>query len=216
MKRRGDVLTTERAELAEKNRPLAIHLAKKYARRYPRVDLDDLVQDACAALVNAARLHDPAKGCPFGAFALHCILRAIWSHIKKHGWAPRELSLESPVGDSTVLDVVDADMADAEMRGEPADERAAALAFDLRELVESCPDLTDRERRILCMSYIEGLPVAEIARRVRRSAGTVSTDSARAIRKLRAAMRARGMNALSPSAPVQSIGTGRPAARPLA
>src|SRR5437879_3331252 len=104
--------------------------------------------------------------------------------------------------------------ASREESGRVPEENGLALMDCLRGLIADSPDLTDRERGILRASYLEGRPVPEIAREVGRSTGTVSTDSARAVRKLRRVMRDMGFRgALPESAPVMGSVTGRPPRR---
>lgn len=79
----------------------------------------------------------------------------------------------------------------------------------LADLIRTSPELTARERKILRLSYLEGLPIEEVRRRV-GPPSHVGTESANAIRKLRTIMRRRGYRAFPPEAPVLHAAGGRP------
>lgn len=196
MRRRTDAASPDSPavrKLFDANVGLAVHLARKYARRYPRVNLQELVQDALLGLLRAAQLHDPTLGNPFAPYAMRGVLWAIWEHVNRLGGPQGEESLPDPDGQLS----------------EDCEPGNDAVACELFWLIENSPELTDRERRILRLQYGDGLSVPEIARRIRRSPSIVSTESASGIRKLRAAVAGLGMPALAPGAPVKPIGTGR-------
>lgn len=206
-------MNSEARKLAEQNYGLAVHLATKYARRYPRVNLDDLTQVACVALLRAAELHDPSLGIPFAPYAMKGILWAIWDFVNRNG-APKEVSLETPIGanedgELTLADEVDADLADDEIASEPAEENEGRVYCLLADLIQTSPELSARERKILRLSYLEGLPIEEVRRRV-GPPSHIGTESAIAIRKLRAIMLRRGFRALPVEAPVMHASGGRP------
>lgn len=214
MRKNPNLLTPERASLAEKHRGLAVHLATRYAKRYPRVDLDDLIQDATAALVNSARRHDLNHACPFPAFAMKAILWAIWAHLNQYGFAPKELSLEESLDEETTwADVFDQQAAQREESDRIPDENEYKVADILRGLIRTLPTLTTRERKILHLQYFRRWDVPRIAQHLDRSSSIVSTESARGIRKLRTAMTDLGFKALSSEAPVVGPITGRPPCR---
>ena len=174
-------------ELVKEHYGLAVHLASDYARRYPRVVLQDLTQECLAALTRAAQSYKPRRvGPPFPAFALLCIRQACWRHVNRHGWPRPEVSLSEPAGDDlTVSDIAERRLALAEARAEPGADRHASRLADLRELAEKLDTLTDFERKLLRLLYVEGIELQDVCGILGRSHTTVSTAHASAIRKMR-------------------------------
>ena len=200
-------------KLAEENRGLAVHLATKYARRYPAICLDDLVQVACVALLRAAELHDPKVKVPFAPYAMKGILWAIWDFLKHQ--PKQELSLDAPIAtdeDGEALTLGNAVLTDEEPDVE-ADEHEGRVYSLLADLIQRSSELTPRERKILRkilkLQYLDGLKNDEVLRRVGPPTH-IGVESAIAIRKLRTIMRRRGYAALPIEAPVLHAAGGRP------
>ena len=186
---RFDPAVVERRVAA--TRGLALHMATKYARRYPRIELDDLAQECLQSLTRAAQLYRDrgADGPPFSAFALLCLKQVCWAHVRKLRRRESEISLDEIVsydGDDplTVFDVLDYRRADAAERARPARAHEAARYAEVRRLIETLETLTPLERRIMRLRYVIGLELPQICRRVGKSPCTVSTLSAIGIRKL--------------------------------
>ncbi|WP_432513674.1 SigB/SigF/SigG family RNA polymerase sigma factor [Kineococcus sp. SYSU DK001] len=76
-----------REELTRRHLPLAEHLANRFlGRGEPQ---DDLVQVATIGLLKALDRFDPARGVPFGAYAVPTMLGEIKRHFRDRGWAMR-------------------------------------------------------------------------------------------------------------------------------
>jgi DNA-directed RNA polymerase sigma subunit (sigma70/sigma32) len=182
--------------LYEENVGLAGHLATKYARKYPRVDLQELIHESKIALWRAAQLHNPRvvtpgrKGfVPFGPYAMKSILWALWGHIRKHGFAVKEKSLDAVAMEKdgeefTWLDVHDNQRAAEELSSARGDERRLKLISDLRDLIDTLPTLTDRERKVL-RYQLDGFTLWQITKKVRVGYSIVSTVNASGARKLK-------------------------------
>ena len=125
-----------RDELVELFRPLAIHLAGRYARRGQ--DTEDLIQVAMLGLLNAIDRFDPDFGSRFISFAVPTITGEIKRHFRDSGWGtgvPRRLKdasvitrqaneqLTQRLGRSPTIDEI------AEETGLPADDVAEAAAL---------------------------------------------------------------------------------------
>jgi RNA polymerase sigma-B factor len=81
-----------RRELFNIYRPLALHLANRYA--YRGVEVEDLTQVAFLGLLNAIDRYDPDYGSRFFSFAIPTITGEIKRHFRDAGWAtavPRRL-----------------------------------------------------------------------------------------------------------------------------
>jgi RNA polymerase sigma factor (sigma-70 family) len=173
------------------------------------VELDDLVQVACVALLRAAELHDPKVKVPFAPYAMKGILWALWDFLKHQ--PKQEVSLDAPIDtteDGEALTLGDAVLTDEESDPQ-ADENEGRVYCLLADLIQRSPELTPRERKILELGYLKGMTNDEIRRRVGPPTN-IGVESAIAIRKLRTIMRRRGYQALPPEAPVLHASGGRP------
>ena len=125
-----------RKELVELFRPLAIHLAGRYARRGQ--DSEDLNQVAMMGLLNAIDRFDPDFGSRFISFAVPTITGEIKRHFRDSGWGtgvPRRLKdasvitrqaneqLTQRLGRSPTIDEIAAET------GLPGDDVAEAAAL---------------------------------------------------------------------------------------
>ncbi len=77
------------ADLVLKHMPLVRRIAGKLARRRS-LDFDDLVQVGAIVLVELAQTFDPARGIPFGAYAVQRVRGAMIDAIRADRWAPRK------------------------------------------------------------------------------------------------------------------------------
>lgn len=60
-----------------------------------------------------------------------------------------------------------------------------SLTPDMADLVDAVGRLPDQERLVVALRYLEGLPVADIARHTARPIGTVTKQLSRALERLR-------------------------------
>ena len=76
-----------RNELIEAHRPLATHLARRYANRGE--PLDDLVQVASVGLLKAVERFDPERGLEFSTFATATVEGELKRHFRDKTWSVR-------------------------------------------------------------------------------------------------------------------------------
>jgi RNA polymerase sigma-B factor len=76
-----------RNELIEAHRPLATHLARRYANRGE--PLDDLVQVASVGLLKAVERFDPDRGLEFSTFATATVEGELKRHFRDKTWSVR-------------------------------------------------------------------------------------------------------------------------------
>jgi RNA polymerase sigma-B factor len=76
-----------RADLIGDHLGLAVHLARRFARRSE--PLEDLVQVASVALIHAVDRYDPDRGVEFASFAVRTILGELKRHFRDKGWGMR-------------------------------------------------------------------------------------------------------------------------------
>jgi RNA polymerase sigma-B factor len=123
----------ERDRLIEDHRPLALHLARKYAGRGE--SLDDLAQVAQLALVNAANRFDPSFDVQFSTYATSTIVGELKRHFRDKAWSirvPRHLQ-EVGLRISGVLDQLSQELG----RSPTVSEIASTTGLGEEEIVEA-------------------------------------------------------------------------------
>ncbi len=84
-----------RTRLALANVRLVIHLSGRYCRE--GVDREDLIGDGIVSLLQGLDSYDRAKEVKLGTYITRCVTNAFSSHLKKHRYHCREVSLDAPV-----------------------------------------------------------------------------------------------------------------------
>lgn len=154
--------------------PLARHIASRYARDDRH---DDYAQEAALGLVQAARVFDPARGVPFGAFARQYVVTRCQRYRRSdHAIAlPRCRNVE-PI---PYVDVREDE--DPETMLSERQERAARIAW----LALAMAKLSTRERMVVERHFLEGETQADIAASIGVSRAAVTQSVAAALRKMR-------------------------------
>ncbi|MBE2315746.1 sigma-70 family RNA polymerase sigma factor [Solirubrobacter sp. CPCC 204708] len=174
-----------------------LRLVASQARRFRGRGLpfSDLVQEGAVGLVQAAARFDPARGVPFGAYALHWIERAMNAAVQRQGPAP-SLSVRD-ARRAAKLRVLEGDDESLAARLDTSPERVAALrlvtapsvpldrdaleaeepwpevlrAEVARELERALSALPEREQIIVRRRYGLGTDVPETFVEIARSFG---------------------------------------------
>lgn len=76
-----------RAELISGYRPVAEHLARRFAGRGE--PLEDLIQVATIGLINAVDRFEPDRGGSFFSFAIPTITGELRRYFRDHGWSTK-------------------------------------------------------------------------------------------------------------------------------
>jgi RNA polymerase sigma factor (sigma-70 family) len=70
-------LSPEQERRVLDNERLAFWLARRFGRRWPWLDVDDLKQEALVGLVKAARGFDPSRGAAFSTYCVRAVCRRL-------------------------------------------------------------------------------------------------------------------------------------------
>jgi RNA polymerase sigma factor (sigma-70 family) len=152
-----------REELVDRFMPLARRLAARYAGGAE--PFDDLVQVASVGLVKAIDRFDPERGTAFSTFAVPTILGELKRHFRDRGWSvhvPRDVQ-------ERILKV----------------ERAMAELPAKLGHSPTVQEISDRDRKVLHLRFVEDMTQSEIAERVGVSQMHVSRILRATIEKLR-------------------------------
>lgn len=128
-------MTEKEIKLVEKNIPLALHIAKRWAER-TGIDRDDAISAAEYGLVKAARGFNPDRG-RFSTYAGRIMENEIRMELRKRKRRSRELYFEDPIKGTDGLRLKD-------IIADPRDCFEFSEAVD--ELIKRSGALTDRER----------------------------------------------------------------------
>jgi RNA polymerase sigma factor for flagellar operon FliA len=152
----------EYVELARRHLPLSQNIARRLARRYTWVSMEDLGSYAYLGVTLAARTFDSKRGIPFERFACTKAMFLAIDEMRKDGIL-RRADATNPSQDSTQ----EMDMAD------PAAHRDAEM-MEARDICEQMlKNLDDESRKLLVMVYADKLTYREIARVFRISESAV-------------------------------------------
>lgn len=175
--------------------PLVSAIARTMSRGLPScVEIDDLVNDGVIGLIAAARRYDPGRGVEFSAYAGHRIRGAILDGLRARDPLPRALrkarkaqatgAASTPEGPG--LQLVELDCAATIPADEDASPEAVALEADLRRrLRQGLAILPPRDRQVLLLRMVHGLPLRAVAQHLSLSVTRATEIQARGIARLR-------------------------------
>lgn len=135
----------QRRNLAEDNIKLAFYMAKRY--KCPFVDQEDIQGAALLGLVKASARYEPVKGIKFSVFACIVIRNEILQLLKREQKHRNVKSLEEEISDGMTL---------GEVLPDPRNiENSIVARIQLKTFWE---DLGDREKKVVWMTVVQGIP----------------------------------------------------------
>lgn len=169
---RLDRLTADTRLLVISHIPLAYAMA--WRMKDCGVSLDDLRQEGCLGLCEAALRYDESQGCRFATYAAH--------------WC-RKMMLQAIHGDRTAASLQEETLGEQEREDEDS-----IRTGQLQRIDEALQCLTQQERQVVTQFYglgTEPLSLTEIADEMGFSKSRASTLHLCALKKLKAALRKR-------------------------
>jgi RNA polymerase sigma factor (sigma-70 family) len=125
-------LTPQQRKLVESAMPMVEVIARRMHRRFPEIPVDDFVSAGNAALVEAARGHDPS-GAPFEAYALKRI-RGAMLRATSETFGSLHINLQKALSRGDGLDPPPADLdLEAALEDTPGKARDRAAAWMRRQ-----------------------------------------------------------------------------------
>ena len=193
-KMRQDITENKMAELTDDRRLLVIsHMPLAYAMAWRMrdygVSLEDLRQEGCIGLCEAAMRYDESQGCRFATYAAHWCRKMMLMAIYRYG-APMRL----PERERNAIRFYRLDNGENPQAGEKEADEDLLRAGQLRRIDEALGCLTPTEQQIIAQSFgidTERLSLTEIATGLGISKARASVLHSRALRKLEAELRKR-------------------------
>lgn len=143
----GDI--DARNALVEHNLRLVAHVTKKYYTQCE--DMDDLISIGTIGLIKGINTYKPDKGVRLATYASRCCENEILMYFRSQKKTAGDISLSDALDTDTegnslsLLDVISMDEDLSEKIGN------SEICARLRECIAS--ELTERERRIICLRY---------------------------------------------------------------
>jgi len=175
-------------------RGTAINASVRFCKSHPEANLPWVVQECLIALYMAARKHDRKFDNTFAAYSKMAVVNALLAYEKRNAGQRLEVPADEVIAHNEDSEPV--------TRGELAErnlvedlipyERELCRLYDLREAVETCPELTRIERRALTLRFFHGVDTHELPKRLKLPGYSVARASRSAIQKLRQHFSQRG------------------------
>jgi RNA polymerase sigma factor for flagellar operon FliA len=172
--------------------PLVGAIARTVSQRLPpSVEVDDLVQDGVLGLIGAVRRYDPSRGVVFSTYAGHRIRGAILDGLRMRDPLPRAVRRARKAAGAdpssvTGFQLLDLDHALSLSADEETGPEAQALESDLRRRLRAgFAALPVRDREVLLLRMVHGLPLRLVAHRLGLSITRAAELETRGITRLR-------------------------------
>lgn len=172
--------------------PLVGAIARTFSRRLPSmVELDDLVHDGVIGLISALRRYDPGRGVRFAAYAGHRIKGAMIDGLRARDPLSRQVRRAQKAGGDAPpwpggIQILDLDHAQHVPADEDMSPEHAVLEADLRRRVrEGLAALPPRDREVVILRLVQGLPLRVVADRLSLSMTRTAEIQTRGLVRLR-------------------------------
>ncbi|MBS4535798.1 sigma-70 family RNA polymerase sigma factor [Clostridium sp. D2Q-14] len=168
----GDEFAKE--ELIEKFRPLILSSMKRYY--FNNQEFEDLLQEGFEVIIKGIKDFDKKKGVKFPGY-LKTILN--FHYLNKLRNNKQMISLNMPIGEDESITLLDTLESEIDIEEEYIKDE------ETNELYNSLEVLTQRQKEIIILFYVERLKISEIAVKLGISYRTVINIKVQAIEKLR-------------------------------
>jgi RNA polymerase sigma factor for flagellar operon FliA len=160
------------------------------------VEIDELISDGVIGLIGALQRYDPRRGVGFTTYAGHRIRGAMLDGLRARDAVPRGLrraqkaspalaGMKIPVG-ATVVQFLELDEALTVPADEAAGPEEIALEADLlRQVRSGLNALPARDRKVLWLRTMRGLPLRAVAEQLSISITRTAEIQARGVTRLR-------------------------------
>lgn len=168
--RNGDRSAKE--NLVLKLKPLIISSIRRY---YNKIHLyDELIQEGYEVILKCIRKYDESKDTYFLGYVKTMLM---YHYLDKHKKNYITVSINEPIGDD--IEIIDTIADDYSL------EDSIIMDESLKGLRDSILNLTNRQRVVILLYYIEGLSLKEICKRLNVSYRTVVNTKVYAIKKIK-------------------------------
>lgn len=173
---------SSKEELLNKLRPLIISSINKY---YPNsMDYEDLIQDGNIVVLECINNYDISKGVFFLGYVKTMLkYNYLQNHKRKY-----MISLNTAVGDDNENEMIDL------LQSEELEAIESLIIVENNEIVKECLKvLTQRQRNIVLLFYIENISIGDIAKYLKVTYRTVVNTKTQAMKKLRIELIRKGL-----------------------
>jgi len=174
---------------AEDSLPLVAAIARTLSRGLPpSVELDELINDGVIGLIEALRRFDPSRGVGFSTYAGHRIRGAMLDGLRARDPLPRALrrALKAVADPRFQFGMVEIEEALMIPEDDALGPEARVLEIELRnELRSGVQALPPRDRQVLVLRMVRGLPLRVVAAELGLSITRIAEIQARGVVRLR-------------------------------
>jgi RNA polymerase sigma factor for flagellar operon FliA len=167
--------------------PLVGAIARTLSRGLPStVEMDELINDGVIGLYTALDRYDPDRGVGFSTYAGHRIRGAMLDGLRMRDPLPRALRRVQKTSEAGGIQFLELDEALMVPADESSSPEALAVEADLRRRVRcGLEALPPRDREVLELRMVRGLPLRAVAAHLSLSITRVAEIQMRGITRLR-------------------------------
>jgi RNA polymerase sigma factor for flagellar operon FliA len=172
---------------AESYLPLVGAIARALSRGLPStVEMNELINDGVIGLYTALERYNPDRGVGFSTYAGHRIRGAMLDGLRERDPLPRALRRAQKAAETGGIQFLELDEALMVPDDEAASPEVLAMEADLRRRVRCGLDaLPPRDREVLELRMVRGLPLRAVAAHLSLSITRIAEIQTRGITRLR-------------------------------